>query len=115
MGVSELRLWQVTHWETGKEWDHFRGDTPPFFPSILLGGFRISQVQLADSGVFTCVAASPAGVTDRNFTLQVHGTDRRAGLGGCWRISVSLALGCKHRDSVFDSFGCSFIHLTISC
>ncbi|XP_008585904.1 PREDICTED: hemicentin-2-like, partial [Galeopterus variegatus] len=33
---------------------------------------RISQVQLADSGVFTCVAASPAGVADRNFTLQVH-------------------------------------------
>nr|XP_021547233.1 hemicentin-2 [Neomonachus schauinslandi] len=33
---------------------------------------RISQVQLADSGVYTCVAASPAGVTDRNFTLQVH-------------------------------------------
>ncbi|XP_072604459.1 hemicentin-2 isoform X2 [Vulpes vulpes] len=33
---------------------------------------RISQVQLADSGIFTCVAASPAGVTDKNFTLQVH-------------------------------------------
>uniref|UniRef100_M3YMQ2 Hemicentin 2 n=1 Tax=Mustela putorius furo TaxID=9669 RepID=M3YMQ2_MUSPF len=33
---------------------------------------RISQVQLADSGVFTCVAANPAGVTNRNFTLQVH-------------------------------------------
>ncbi|XP_037653920.1 hemicentin-2 [Choloepus didactylus] len=33
---------------------------------------RISQVQLADSGIFTCVAASPAGVADRNFTLQVH-------------------------------------------
>ncbi|XP_075415669.1 hemicentin-2 [Tenrec ecaudatus] len=33
---------------------------------------RISQVQLADSGNFTCVAASPAGVADRNFTLQVH-------------------------------------------
>ncbi|XP_021050559.1 hemicentin-2 [Mus pahari] len=32
---------------------------------------RISQVQLADSGVFTCVAASPAGVADRNFTLLV--------------------------------------------
>nr|XP_012807460.2 hemicentin-2 [Jaculus jaculus] len=32
---------------------------------------RISQVQLADSGVFTCVAASPAGVADRNFTLRV--------------------------------------------
>ncbi|XP_066112042.1 hemicentin-2 isoform X1 [Saccopteryx bilineata] len=33
---------------------------------------RISQVQWADSGLFTCVAASPAGVADRNFTLQVH-------------------------------------------
>ncbi|XP_046530474.1 hemicentin-2 isoform X1 [Equus quagga] len=33
---------------------------------------RISQVQLADSGIFTCVAVSPAGVADRNFTLQVH-------------------------------------------
>ncbi|XP_060056373.1 hemicentin-2 isoform X2 [Erinaceus europaeus] len=33
---------------------------------------RISQVQVADSGDFTCVAASPAGVADRNFTLQVH-------------------------------------------
>ncbi|XP_053523819.1 hemicentin-2 [Artibeus jamaicensis] len=33
---------------------------------------RISQVQLTDSGIFTCVAASPAGVADRNFTLQVH-------------------------------------------
>ncbi|XP_049752935.1 hemicentin-2 isoform X2 [Elephas maximus indicus] len=33
---------------------------------------RIFQVQLADSGIFTCVAASPAGVADRNFTLQVH-------------------------------------------
>ncbi|XP_065735248.1 hemicentin-2 [Phocoena phocoena] len=33
---------------------------------------RISQVQLADSGIFTCVASSPAGVADRNFTLQVH-------------------------------------------
>lgn len=53
-------------------------ELPPcrLFPSILLEGFRISQVQLADSGIFTCVAASPAGVTDRNFTLQVHGTDR---------------------------------------
>ncbi|XP_035116299.2 hemicentin-2 isoform X2 [Callithrix jacchus] len=33
---------------------------------------RISQVQLADAGIFTCVAASPAGVADRNFTLQVQ-------------------------------------------
>ncbi|XP_054980117.1 LOW QUALITY PROTEIN: hemicentin-2 [Sorex araneus] len=33
---------------------------------------RISQVQLADSGTYTCVAASPAGVADRNFTLQVQ-------------------------------------------
>ncbi|XP_055255516.1 hemicentin-2 isoform X3 [Moschus berezovskii] len=33
---------------------------------------RISQVQLADSGTFTCVAASPAGVADRQFVLQVQ-------------------------------------------
>ncbi|XP_047380794.1 hemicentin-2 [Sciurus carolinensis] len=32
---------------------------------------RISQVQPADSGTFTCMAVSPAGVADRNFTLQV--------------------------------------------
>ncbi|KAM5299409.1 LOW QUALITY PROTEIN: hemicentin-2 [Ctenodactylus gundi] len=32
---------------------------------------RISQVQLADAGTFTCVAASAAGVADRNFTLRV--------------------------------------------
>uniref|UniRef100_A0A2K5KA06 Hemicentin-2 n=1 Tax=Colobus angolensis palliatus TaxID=336983 RepID=A0A2K5KA06_COLAP len=33
---------------------------------------RIFQVQLADAGIFTCVAASSAGVADRNFTLQVQ-------------------------------------------
>ncbi|XP_012372192.1 hemicentin-2 [Octodon degus] len=32
---------------------------------------RISQVQPADSGTFTCVAVSLAGVANRNFTLQV--------------------------------------------
>ncbi|XP_063100238.1 hemicentin-2 isoform X2 [Cavia porcellus] len=32
---------------------------------------RISQVQLADAGTFTCVAVSLAGVASRNFTLQV--------------------------------------------
>ncbi|XP_054440698.1 hemicentin-2 [Pteronotus mesoamericanus] len=48
----------------------------PLSPRTHLHGsgrvLRISQVQLADSGIFTCVAASPAGVADRNFTLQVH-------------------------------------------
>ncbi|KAB0366601.1 hypothetical protein FD754_010757, partial [Muntiacus muntjak] len=33
---------------------------------------RISQVQPADSGTFTCVASSPAGVANRHFVLQVH-------------------------------------------
>ncbi|KAM7093056.1 hemicentin-2 [Molossus nigricans] len=33
---------------------------------------RVTPVQVADSGIFSCVAASPAGVADRNFTLQVH-------------------------------------------
>lgn len=37
-------------------------------------------MQLADSGIFTCVAASPAGVADRNFTLQVHGTEQARGV-----------------------------------
>uniref|UniRef100_H0VN85 Hemicentin 2 n=1 Tax=Cavia porcellus TaxID=10141 RepID=H0VN85_CAVPO len=32
---------------------------------------RLSQVQLADAGTFTCVAVSLAGVASRNFTLQV--------------------------------------------
>ncbi|KAM9722140.1 hemicentin-2 isoform 3-T3 [Dama dama] len=33
---------------------------------------RISQAQPADSGTFTCVASSPAGVANRHFVLQVH-------------------------------------------
>lgn len=37
-------------------------------------------MQVADSGIFTCVAASPAGVADRNFTLQVQG--KELGQGG---------------------------------
>ncbi|XP_056668537.1 hemicentin-2 isoform X2 [Monodelphis domestica] len=33
---------------------------------------RISQVQVADAGTFTCVASSPAGVAERTFSLQIH-------------------------------------------
>lgn len=50
-------------------------------------------MQVADSGTFTCVAASPAGVADRNFTLQVHG--RRWGRGQ----AGPLAFGCENQAS----------------
>ncbi|XP_072488821.1 hemicentin-2 isoform X7 [Notamacropus eugenii] len=33
---------------------------------------RISQVQVADAGTFTCVASSPAGVAEKTFSLQIH-------------------------------------------
>ena len=58
---------------------------PPSLSSLpLLEGVRISQVQLADSGTFTCVAASPAGVANRHFVLQVHGTEQGAGYQVLW-------------------------------
>ena len=50
----------------------------------LLEGVRISQVQPADSGTFTCVAASPAGVANRHFVLQVHGTEQGVGYRVLW-------------------------------
>lgn len=52
-----------------------------FSPSPPSSGPRISQVQPADAGTFTCVAASPAGVADRNFTLRVLGTEQVARVG----------------------------------
>lgn len=58
---------------------------PPSLSSLpLLEGVRISQVQLADSGTFTCVAASPAGVANRHFILQVLGTEQGAGYQALW-------------------------------
>lgn len=53
---------------------------PLSLSALSLEGFRISQVQLADSGTFTCVAASPAGVANRNVTLQVHGKEQGSGI-----------------------------------
>lgn len=50
-------------------------------------GVRVFQVQLADSGTFTCVAVSPAGVADRNFTLQVLGTQRGGHMGPLTLVS----------------------------
>ena len=36
---------------------------------------RISPVQLADSGIYTCVARSRAGLAELNFDVQVQGTN----------------------------------------
>lgn len=36
---------------------------------------RISPVQLSDSGVYTCVARSRAGLAKLNFDVQVQGTN----------------------------------------
>lgn len=58
----------------------FSTEAPPSLSALSLEGFRISQVQLADAGTFTCVAASPAGVADRNVTLQVHGKEQGCGI-----------------------------------
>lgn len=35
---------------------------------------RIAPVQLSDSGIYTCVARSRAGLAELNFDLQVQGT-----------------------------------------
>lgn len=72
-------------------------------------------MQLADAGVFTCVAASPAGVADRNFSLQVHGKGQRCAMV-CprpWGVRRKACVS-KHGDSVcsvhppesLDTVGC---------
>ncbi|KAM9256723.1 LOW QUALITY PROTEIN: hemicentin-2 [Cariama cristata] len=33
---------------------------------------RISQAQVSDTGLYTCIASSPAGVADRSFVLQIR-------------------------------------------
>lgn len=41
---------------------------------------RISQAQVSDAGLYTCIASSRAGVADRSFVLQIQGM----GLLGVW-------------------------------
>lgn len=68
--------WPAFEKQDGKGEGPFPLSPSPSLSSVpSLEGFRISQVQVADSGIFTCVAASPAGVADRNFTLQVQGKE----------------------------------------
>ena len=41
---------------------------------------RISQAQVSDAGLYTCIASSRAGVADRSFVLRIRGT----GQPGAW-------------------------------
>lgn len=57
-----------------------------------LCGDRVSQVQVSDGGIYTCVASSPAGVAEQSFILQIQGMkgpdpatgESRAGKGPRW-------------------------------
>ncbi|XP_025060802.1 hemicentin-2 [Alligator sinensis] len=42
--------------------------------SLLSAGraLRVSQVQVSDGGIYTCVASSPAGVAEQSFILQIQ-------------------------------------------
>lgn len=57
-----LILWKHVHW-----WG--RAKCP------LSSWKRISPVQLSDSGVYTCVARSRAGLAELSYDVQVQGTD----------------------------------------
>lgn len=82
-------------------------------------------MQLADSGVFTCVAASPAGVADRNFTLLVLGMGQGGAVSttqartdenkvphpGLIRVGPGRAMG---RSNLVSSIVHSFIPQVVS-
>lgn len=40
---------------------------------------RISQAQVSDGGLYTCIASSQAGVADHSFVLQIWGTGQLGG------------------------------------
>ncbi|PNJ45398.1 HMCN2 isoform 4, partial [Pongo abelii] len=67
---------------------------------------RISKVQLADAGFFTCVAASPAGVADRNFTLQCPLSWSRWSSRMTWWWFVAPWWNSRARPGAFPCLSC---------
>ncbi|XP_039213555.1 hemicentin-1 isoform X2 [Crotalus tigris] len=68
---------------------------------VLRGGqvFRISSVQVEDTGRYTCLASSPAGDDDKEYLVRVHVPPNIAGTSNSQNLSVlqnqQVILECK--------------------
>ncbi|KAL7984810.1 hypothetical protein Chor_003380, partial [Crotalus horridus] len=68
---------------------------------VLKGGqvFRISSVQVEDTGRYTCLASSPAGDDDKEYLVRVHVPPNIAGTSNSQNLSVlqnqQVILECK--------------------
>lgn len=80
--------------------------------TLSVRSFRISPVQLSDSGVYTCVARNLAGLAELNFDVQVQGNFQTnvlvAEVGSAKYkyivIIIYLGIGTDLSISVFDNF-----------